>query len=48
MDWQNSTQGHWETGEKSQTTEEMIASTKSRQLEISSDVAESVTRILAL
>jgi putative transposase len=43
MDWQNSTQGHWETGEKSQTTEEMIASTKSRQLEIASDVAESVT-----
>jgi putative transposase len=48
IEWQNSTQGHCETGEKSRTTEEIIASAIDRQLEIVSDVDESVTRIPAL
>lgn len=45
IEWQNSTFGQKETGEKSRTTEEIIASAMDRQLEIVSDVVESVTRI---
>lgn len=45
IEWQNSTFGQKETGEKSRTTEEMIASTLGSQVNGASDVAESVTRI---
>ena len=48
IEWQNSTQGHWETGEKSRTTEEIITSTPGSQVNGASDVAESVIRIPCL
>ena len=45
IEWQNSSVGHTQTGEKSQTTGEMIASAIDGKLEVVSDVAEPVTRI---
>jgi putative transposase len=45
VQWQNSTQGHWETAEQSGTTGKIIASAVDRQLETISEVVEPVTRI---
>jgi len=48
MEWQNSTQGHWGTGEKSQTTGETSTSAMDGKPEMVSAVAELVTRIPCL
>lgn len=48
MDWQNSTFGQKGTDSEEGTTGEIIASAVDGQLEIVSNIAEPVTRILAL
>lgn len=48
IEWQNGSVGHTQTGEKSRTTGEIIASTLESKVSSASDVVEPVTRILAL